>query len=162
MTPTSRRPRITPRLCESSVLDGAPDCPRVSAVEAHVDGVPISLCPACARHHAAALDALPTHLDLAQPAYHLRALARGLAPVTDPRRAAALGIRVGELAPVLTLTEAARLLGLRGPQGVQTAERREAGKGVGPGPGGMTLASLWARAHAYGLEVRVVVSRRPR
>lgn len=98
-------------------------------------------------------------LSLSSPAYHLRTLARGLAPVTDPKRAAALGLPLGSLAPVLTLPEAAHLLGMRGPQGVQTAERREAGKGE-PGPGTMTLASLLERARAYGLELEIRVRRR--
>lgn len=97
-------------------------------------------------------------LSLTSPAYHLRLLARGTSPVTDPRRAAALGIPVGELAPVLTLVEAAALLGLRGPSGVQTAELREAGKG--PSPGSLTLSSLLTRADAYGLELQVRVRRR--
>ncbi len=104
------------------------------------------------------LDAEPVPLDLARPAYHLRALARGVAPVTDPRRAGALHVPLGAEVPVLTLVEAATLLGMRGPQGVQTAERRETGKG--DEPGGMTLASLRARADAYGVELRVMVRRR--
>ena len=60
----------------------------------------------------------------------------------------------------LTLAEAARLMWTT-PQAVQTAERREAGRGlVGRERGTMTLASLLARADAYGLDLEVRV--RPR
>lgn len=96
-------------------------------------------------------------LDLTRPAYHLRELARGVAPVLEPQRAASLGVPLGTDAPVLTLAEAARLLGTT-PQGAQTAERREAGKGLrGSKRGSMTVASLVARAAAYevDLEIRV-------
>jgi hypothetical protein len=102
-----------------------------------------------------------TTLDLARPTYHLRCLARGLAPVDDPRRAAALRVPLGTPVPVLTLPEAANLLGLAGATSVHTQERREAGKGLAAGaPGSCTLASLLATADAYGLEVEVRVRRR--
>ena len=69
-------------------------------------------------------------------------------------------VPVGAAAPVLTLAGASRLLSST-PQAVQTAERREAGRGlVGRERGTMTLASLLARADAYGLDLEVRV--RPR
>lgn len=99
-------------------------------------------------------------LDLTRPAYHLRELARGVAPVLDPSRAGALDVPLGTDAPVLTLAEAARLLGIT-PQRVQQPERREAGKGVRRGERGlMTMAAMAARASAYGLDLEVRV--RPR
>lgn len=101
-------------------------------------------------------------LDLTRPAYHLRELARGVAPVLHPARAAALGVPLGTDAPVLTLAEAARLLGAT-PQGTQTAERREASKGTRRGEtGSMTVAALVARAAAYGLDLQILVRPRPR
>lgn len=147
---------------------GFADCRSTSQFDATVGGVSVSLCRACAAlpDVAAALDKPRatrwSPLDLTRSSLHLRELARGLAPVTDPRRAAALGVPVGALAPVLTLEEAAQLLGLAGPQSVQTAERREAGKGLAAhAPGTCTLSSLQTRATAYGLslEVRVRVQR---
>jgi hypothetical protein len=101
-----------------------------------------------------------TVLDLARPCYALRCAARGVAPVTDRRRAAALGIAPGTDAPVLTLPEAAALLGVA----VSTAhqvERREQGLGVGAGEAGsVTLANLLARADAFGLDIEIRVRRR--
>jgi len=102
-------------------------------------------------------------LSLTRPCYHLRCLSRGMAPVTDPQRAAALSIPLGTLAPVLSLSQAARLLGLATLSSVQTAERRELGKGLEGTPweaGKVTLASLLERARAYGLEVEVRVRRK--
>lgn len=93
-------------------------------------------------------------LDLTRPSYSLRCHARGLAPVTDPKRAAALGLEVGELAPALTLPEAAALLGMRGATSAHTAEQRERRGELG------TVAKLLERAAAYGLEVEVRVRRR--
>lgn len=101
-------------------------------------------------------------LDLARPAYHLRELARGVAPVLDPIRAAALGVPLGADAPVLTLAEAAQLLDVSS-QGAQTPERREAGKGLrGSERGSMTVASLVARAAAYEVDLEIRVRPRPR
>ena len=92
-------------------------------------------------------------LDLARPAYGLRCAALGLAPVTDPARAAALGVDVGAHAPVLTLPEAAALLGVT-VSTVHQPERREL-RGALP-----TLATLLRLADAFGLDVEVRVRRR--
>lgn len=84
-----------------------------------------------------------TPLDLTRPTYHLRCLARG---------ASATGL------PLLSLADAAELLGLSSPSSVHTAERREAGRGLAASaPGSCTLASLLERAAAYGLELEVRV-----
>lgn len=156
-------PRLTPRPCERGPLTGR-ECKRASTVHSHVDGVPISLCQRCSVALASELDASPQPpaawfpLDLTRPAYHLRALARGLAPVDDPKRAAALRVPVGTPAPVLDLPTAAHLLSTT-PQAIHTAERREQGKGLDAAhtPGTMTVASLLARASAYGLKVEIRV-----
>lgn len=77
-----------------------------------------------------------TTLDLTRPSAHLRELA------------------------ALSLAEAATLLGMAGPTSVHTAERREAGKGLaGAAPGTATLATILARAAAYGLTIEVRVRR---
>lgn len=99
-------------------------------------------------------------LDPDRPSYHLRALARGEAPVVDPRRAAALGIRPGDLAPVLTLPEAAELLGCT-MSTVHTAERAELGL-VPRVRGSITLERLRRLADAYGVDLEIRVrARRP-